>query len=248
MTDILVRAAMSYLRFLKLLILSWGLLLLSLFPAHAGKPVHVIELFTSQGCSSCPPADALLADIGDQYDNILGLSLHVDYWDYLGWKDKYAMAHFSKRQIAYNKRLKTKYNLVTPQLFFNGARQIAGGGRLKAIRETETMIKGAHQARVELTHQKGRLQISANSGQATGNRTVYLIRFRTDPPQKIGAGENRGRELQNYNSVTRWERVGTWPKTRRVFEKNVDLPGKDRAVVIIQEGDHGKILAAALLP
>ena len=114
-------------------------------PAVAGEgALNVVELFTSQGCSSCPPADALLADLADR-DDVLALSFHVDYWDYIGWKDPFASPQYTQRQRVYSQVFGKRY-VYTPQMVVNGSFEMTGSDRagvLKRIRRRRRRRPGS---------------------------------------------------------------------------------------------------------
>lgn len=218
--------------------------------AYAERLV-VVELFTSQGCHSCPPADEILAELEEGYDNILALSLHVDYWDYLGWKDKFAIAEFTPRQAAYNQNVESRYNLVTPQMVFDGRAQVAGGRTIDIYSAYSKAQKGNDTARLSL-------EVTGSSEEATSIEAVvapapgslpadiYLVRYATQRNVAIDRGENAGKKLSYINVVSEWTKIGEWNGNSET-RFTADLTGDDDAAVIVQVAGSGPILAARKL-
>ncbi len=209
-------------------------------PGHAagGQPT-VVELFTSQGCSSCPPANANLAKLSNR-PGILALSFGVTYWDQLGWKDTFAKPEFTARQIGYEPRLDHD-GPFTPQIVVDGQADTVGN-RLAAI---EALI-GASQRRDQPPARIGEKDVSIGAGTApAGGADVWLVTY--DPrlvEVPLGRGENAGRTLPHKNVVHSLDRIGAWRGAA------IDLPlppaksGLHRAV-LVQAAAGGPILAAA---
>lgn len=185
-------------------ILLFTLALLALPYSAQANRLSVIELFTSQGCSSCPPADQLIGELGERED-ILALSYHVDYWDYIGWKDPYA----SPKNNAYQQDYAAKFGLryvYTPQAVINGKREFIGSQRESIVsminREKRLNLK------IDFRYEDNRLYVSG-----LAPRLPYTVQ-RVDYVQKtetpIARGENSGRTLHNYNSVLHVEDLGVW--------------------------------------
>lgn len=212
--------------------------------AAAGEGPVVVELFTSQGCSSCPPADALLAELARR-DDVLPLALHVDYWDYIGWTDSFADPAFTQRQKAYA-RIAGARTIYTPQMVVGGVDQLIG---TKAMELGELIEKHqAEPARVALDVAQGsaRLTIRAEArGALPGVVVVQLVRFRPEETVAIGRGENAGRTITYVNIVTDWREIGRWSGAAPLA-LTAEAPGPDRAAVILQEEGPGAILAAAV--
>ncbi len=217
--------------------------------AHAGEDgsLIVVELFTSEGCSSCPPADEMLTELA-QHDDILALALHVDYWDYLGWKDDYAKAKFTKRQETYNSILPSRYRLVTPQMVFNGRSQVAGakGARIEGeLQKMSTQVDS-----VSLTIEKTASAFSVDvdpSDVNVGRADVFLIQYMPEIISKIKAGENRGKTLKHTNIVTSWEKIGDWNGQADWTVNQPFLADGVEGAIIVQAADNGPILAARKL-
>lgn len=223
---------------LKLFAAAAGLALL-IRPALAEPPRAVLELFTSQGCSSCPPADGVLADLARQPD-IVALSFSVDYWDYLGWKDTLAHSSFTARQKAYAQS-RSDRQVYTPQMIVNGMKPCIGSDRASV----EASIKATSTA-------GGPLPVNVDISEANGTVTIIV---RDDTPQtitrvaeilvvpvsrsqtvQIGRGENRGRTVTYANVVRGMNRVGEWRGGPARYQVSLDTArGKgDGYVVLLQ--------------
>ncbi|WP_417257554.1 DUF1223 domain-containing protein [Celeribacter sp.] len=214
--------------------------------AQPSPPLVVIELFTSQGCSSCPPADALMAELSD-LDGILPLSLHVDYWDYIGWKDVFAQAQFTDRQRAYA-RAAGKRSIYTPQMIVQGVDHVVGFKPMKLVDQIKRRQSQLSQIPISLSVMKrdGMLEILA---QATGalppHMVVQLVRFDPHERVEIRRGENAGRVVDYTNIVTEWMPVADWNgKAPLLIE--VPVTGPEQTAVVVQSRDAGAIVAAAL--
>ena len=201
------------------------------------QPV-VVELFTSQGCSSCPPADAALAQVADRGD-VIALSFGVTYWDDLGWKDTFARPEFTDRQKTYGRRL--GHAPYTPE--------VVAGGRADSVGNS----KGRIEALIAKARAPAATSISAKSDSATvtagvaprGGADVWLVRY--DPRTvrvPVKAGENTGKTLPIRNVVRSLARLGTWDGSAATFRYPAARDGLD-TVVIVQTRDGGPILAAA---
>jgi hypothetical protein len=217
---------------------------LGLMPgAGAAESVVVVELYTSQGCSSCPPADALLAELADQ-PGVLPIALHVDYWDYLGWADAFANPRFTERQKAYA-RAEGSRMIYTPQMIVGGVHRIEGHDA-----EDVRAALGAHVAAPDpvtltLQRQGDTLTITASAEPPlTTPARIQLIRYTPEQTVEIGHGENAGQTITYRNIVTSWEVLGDWPGTAPL-DLQVPVAGADPLAVIVQAGGPAEILAAA---
>jgi len=219
--------------------------------ALSAERLVVVELFTSQGCHSCPPADEILADMNATHDDILALSLHVDYWDYLGWKDDFAHAAFTPRQADYNMNLKSRYTLVTPQMVFDGRSHVAGARTTEIFSAFSKARKANDTAGLSLGSKltaSGSVQLEAVVSPLPGSLAadVYLVRYGTQENVAIARGENKGKTLTYTNVVSEWIKIGEWngtSETRFV----ADVAGDDQAAVIVQVANSGPVLAARKL-
>ena len=221
--------------------LALGLATAGLATAQSG-PV-VVELYTSQGCSSCPPADAFLGKLARR-DDVIALSLHVDYWDYIGWKDIFASPKFTERQHAYA-RAAGKRMVYTPQMVVAGQDLVVG----TKLGDVGRLIKAhtAAPARVVLSIVRtgSKVQITAKPlAKGLGEMVVQMVRFKGGQSVQIKRGENAGRDLVYHNVVTKWSVLKTWNGTSPLaFSAN--MSGDDQCVIIVQAAGHGAVLAAA---
>ncbi|MGB3148710.1 MAG: DUF1223 domain-containing protein [Paracoccaceae bacterium] len=216
----------------------------SLAGAETAKQPAVVELYTSQGCSSCPAADAVFSRLTDRSD-VIALSLHVDYWDYLGWKDSFASPGYAKRQRAYA-RAAGKTMVYTPQMIINGQVMIVGADA-SAVAAALAPVGGGEVAELVLRRGSGGLTINATStGPLAAGTFVQLVRYKPTAEVNIKRGENAGRTIRYDNIVTSWKQVGTWDG-RKPLEMKVPLSGNEPAVVLIQGPGPGAILAAAVV-
>lgn len=213
-------------------------------PAVADGPV-VVELYTSQGCSSCPPADEMLHDLARRSD-VIALALHVDYWDYIGWADSFADPAHTRRQQNYA-RVAGQGTIYTPQMVIAGRDHVVGTKPMDvadAIRDNLAAYNGVG---IEVSRNGNRVAISGTSERAfTRAAIVQLVRFTPQQTVDIRRGENAGRALSYSNIVTSWEQVGEWDG-RLDLDLDVRATGAEPVVVIVQEPGPGAILAAKLL-
>lgn len=225
-----------------------------LLPASAGEVKAVIELFTSQGCSSCPPADRLLGELATD-DRLLALSLPVDYWDYLGWRDTLALHVHSTRQKAYE-QIRGDRQVYTPQVVINGVAQTIGSDR-NAIERAAAGAEVKSRLAVPVSLKRSDTSIEVEVGAGTGAGTpasVWVLGITQATPVTIARGENRGKTITYHNVVRSWTRIGEWTgKPVRTSLPIAELAGTgaDAAVVLIQEAGSveapGPICGAAML-
>jgi hypothetical protein len=213
----------------------------------AASPV-VVELFTSQGCSSCPPADELLAELAGRPD-VVALSLHVDYWDYIGWKDPYASPQYTARQQRYTESLNLRY-VYTPQIVVDGYVNVVGTRRAEVLAAIETAARRDRAIDISFVTSNGGIVIIPEGHAPDEGATVWLAVYDREQVTEIKRGENAGRKLRNANVVRSFERLGTWTGAR--LEIPLDLAGarargRDGCAVIVQRGRAGPILAAAAM-
>ena len=208
------------------------------------RPV-VVELFTSQGCPSCPSADAYLQDLTKRED-VIALALHVDYWDYIGWPDTFARPEWTERQRYYAMAAGQKM-VYTPQMVINGQDSVVGN-RVKDVR---ALIKRHADAAVAVRFSAVRrgdfARISARVEDVPqGPFEVQLIRYLPLEDVEIARGENAGKRISYVNIVESFDVIGTWDG-KGPLEMDTPLKGDAPAVVMIQKQDHGPIIAAALV-
>lgn len=214
-------------------------------PAKADTHPVLVELFTSQGCSACPPADAYMHDL-IQRDDVIALALHVDYWDYIGWKDIFAKPAFTARQKAYAKA-GGRRSIYTPQMVIAGKDHVAGTHRDDAA----ILIQrhGMRDTGVTLSakRDKGVITIQAKADKAgDAPLEIFLVRYIPQETVEITRGENAGHKVDYVNIVTDWSRIGTWDMNSPLtFEYRIE--GEAPGVVVLQDADHGPVMAAAHL-
>lgn len=213
--------------------------------AASPRPV-VVELFTSQGCSSCPPADAFLTELRSM-PNVVALSYHVDYWDYLGWKDTLGSPEFSQRQYDYA-RARRDMDVYTPQMIVEGGNHFVGSNRgpvLAAIRKAEAVPVAVP---LKLTGKGRELIVEIGSATFTGEATVWLLPIAPEVPVKILRGENAGEEISYHNIVRGLVPAGMWSgeaKTLTSPKDGVLRPDSKGCVALLQRGKAGPVLGCA---
>ncbi len=211
--------------------------------AEPAPPPTVVELFTSQGCSSCPPADAYLGKLAGRPD-VLALGFHVDYWDYIGWKDTFASPEFTLRQRGYAEALGQRY-VYTPQMVVDGMGH-ATGSRVGDVERLIAARRDAPKVRVRLVGEPGgRLTVSIGSGQADRPADVWFVTFNRRHSTEVARGENRGRRLTEYNIVRSVRRLGGWDGTAKQFTVALGEVDEDACAVLVQAAGLGEILGAA---
>jgi len=208
--------------------------------ALRAEPRAVIELFTSQGCSSCPAADRLLAEFAHD-PTLLTMTLAVDYWDYLGWKDTLALHGHASRQRAYA-AARGDREVYTPQAVINGIAHAVGSDKAAIERAIETTHKNAALLTLPVTLKREGEKVTVTIAEApdhTGQGEVWLCPITRAVPVVITRGENRGRNITYTNVVRRWIKLGDWTGTVARFEvplssfQNGEI---DEAAVIVQRG------------
>jgi hypothetical protein len=224
---------------------SWPLLVIGMFAAlspqlaaAADRPV-VVELFTSQGCSSCPPANAYLNELSKQRADVLALAFHVTYWDYLGWKDPFSLQTATDRQARYGQRFGD--GSYTPEIVVDGSTGLVGSYRDdadKAIARARTENRTA--ADVRVVAKDGMVSIDVGAGQ--GAAKVFLVGFDREHVTPIGRGENRGRTMAESNIVRSFRPIADWRGAPVHIEQ--PLPDGEQVAVILEAPD-GHIVGAS---
>lgn len=210
------------------------------------ESLAVVELYTSQGCSSCPPADRLLGELAKR-DDVLALSFHVDYWDYIGWKDPFALPESSSRQRAYAQHFGERY-VYTPAMVVQGLAQISGARPATVRRMIETAHGEAMPAAVTLVREGDGVSVRIAEGMAEGPADVYLALFDARHTTNIRRGENGGRALTYTNVVRSLRKIGTWDGAATTIAVPADgMAEGEHCAVIVQTGGHGRIVGAARL-
>lgn len=211
------------------------------------RPKAVVELFTSQGCASCPPADALLTSLAEAHD-VVALAYHVDYWDYVGWEDTFATPEYSDRQRSYAKSWGSS-RIFTPQMVVNGAKGVVGSRRSDVHGAIDT---ASLPVSVELQRDADMLRINIPPNTTFEDAVVWLVTYRDRADVTIDKGENAGKSMVYTQVVTGRQLLGMWegetgahlklPLSEVLNESNTGF-----AVLVQQESDGlpGPILGAA---
>jgi hypothetical protein len=222
--------------------------------ADLKNPV-VVELFTSQGCYSCPPAEAFLGDLAAQ-KTVLALEFHVDYWDELvhggdgRWKDVFSKNEYTQRQRGYNQRIRGRANVYTPQMVIDGRLEAVGSRRLSvlsAIRSAETARN--QRVGVDVILASGNVQSVNLSGAVKASGSVWLVRYIKAQETRVQSGENKGKALLSHNIVTDMRKIGAWSgKPQEISVDNFALADGEGCAVLVQDNRQGPILGAAPCP
>ncbi|HWE71811.1 MAG TPA: DUF1223 domain-containing protein [Stellaceae bacterium] len=204
----------------------------------AERPV-VVELFTSQGCSSCPPADAFLTELANRGGDILPLAFHVTYWDSLGWKDPFSLKAATELQAAYAGRFGD--DSFTPEIVVDGRKGLVGSDRAKV----EAAILAARQQQatatpISATQRQGAIAITVGAG--PGNARIVVIGYDRRHQTPIGRGENAGRTATDSNVVRSMKLVGDW--TGQAVDISIQAPEGEVSAVLLLDKD-GRVLGAA---
>jgi hypothetical protein len=233
-----IRSAAMFPRFLAAAALLVALPVAAAAAATMQRPV-VVELFTSQGCSSCPPADAYLSELSSNRSDVLPLAFHVTYWNNLGWKDPFSLDAATQRQATYAARFGD--GSYTPEIVVDGRRGLVGSDRASA----EAAIAAAKQAGVvnaALSASQAGKDISITVGAGSGNARVMLVGYDAEHRTSVGRGENNGRTLTESNIVRSIQLVGQW--TGAPLTLNATARTGEKAAVILEAPD-GSIVGAA---
>jgi hypothetical protein len=219
-----------------------------------GLPPVVVELFTSQGCSSCPPAEAYLGDLAQRGD-VIALEFHVDYWDYIGWPDPFGQAAYTARQRLYGERLDQRY-IYTPQMVIDGAAH-AIGSRRGAV-EAEIATAQSRRQRDQAAGRTPNLSVTPTEdggitvelgGPAPGGDAyeVVLVGYDERRETLIKRGENAGKTLANHHIVRAVTPLGAWQGGRLRIPVSASALGWDASVILLQRAGQGPIAAAEVV-
>ncbi|HQU84426.1 MAG TPA: DUF1223 domain-containing protein [Pyrinomonadaceae bacterium] len=215
------------------------------------KQFVLLELFTSEGCSSCPPADKNLAFIEKEQPymqaEVVTLAFHVDYWDYIGWKDVFSSPLYTKRQEIYSQIAKLE-STYTPQMIVDGKAQFVGSDAGRAANEIILAAK-EKKANVEILSENDKLKIKISDAPKHENSTVYLAISENNLASNVKRGENSGRKLEHSSVVRELKALGSFSPEQNSFEieTNVNLQ-KDwkkedvKYVIFVQENESRKII------
>jgi len=214
-------------------------------PGRGKADPVVVELFTSQGCPFCPPADEFLASLAENED-ILPLALHVDYWDYIGWPDSFADPRFTERQKQYATK-RQKSSVYTPQMVVQGLDALVGSQTHEVMQSIVTHMREPDRVALSLTRSGETLRVSLSpTEEETGRCEVYLVRYEPSATVAIERGENAGREITYVNIVTEWRQIGTWDGNGEMVIEAV-AEGDAPIAVVVQSAGMGPVMGAARL-
>ncbi len=209
--------------------------------ADAPKRPIVVELYTSEGCSSCPPADALLTELANKRHDVLPLAFHVTYWNSLGWTDPFSFDGATKRQEGYA-RISSADGVYTPQMVIDGTQDAVGSDRgdvLRAIGVAAT--KAGVAVPIQVTRDGKDAAVRVGLGEGAGK--IWLIGYDSRHVTPVGRGENAGQTLVESNVVRSLTEVGNWSGS--VLDVHHALPAGEHLAVLVQAAD-GHILGVAL--
>lgn len=214
----------------------------------------VVELFTSQGCSSCPAADRLLGELAKD-PTLIAVTMPVDYWDYLGWKDTLANPKFSARQRAYA-RNRGDRQVYTPQTVVNGELHALGSSRAEIEQAIAKTVSGGRTMSVAVSAsvKDGAIRVRAAGSALADEAEIWICGLQKEVSVEIGRGENRGRTVQYHNVMRRWLKVADWSGKAGEWSvpmENITGEGVDAIAIYLQRGrrdNPGEMLGAAFLP
>ncbi len=213
--------------------------------AQQSQPVVVVELYTSQGCSSCPPADAFFNTLTKD-KRVVPLALHVDYWDYIGWVDKFANPQFTERQKAYAAAAGSR-TIYTPQFIVGGMDRVEGNRPEEVAEAITEALAQAGAVDLQVARQGERVSISAQSTVAFAQPLrVQLVYYKPQETVDILHGENAGSTVRYTNIVTEWQDLGAWTGAAPL-QMQAKSAQKSPLVVVLQSPGPSRIMAAARL-
>ncbi len=222
--------------------------------AHKNPPPRpvLLELFTSQGCSDCPPADRLVTELANR-DDVIALSLPITYWDILGWKDTFATEANTRRQKSYA-QIMNRSGVYTPQMIIDGRVDVIGNQRERvmdavATRAGATSREGSIPILLRRVSNRIEIAIPKNGHGRKDSGTIWVMRTLARGSVSVGDGENRNRQLTYTNVVRDLQRAGEWNGQAMKIDLPVNIAKLkyDGVVVILQAQDFGPVLGAATL-
>jgi hypothetical protein len=213
--------------------------------ARAPAAPAVLELFTSEGCSSCPPAEAYIGELTQRGD-VLALTFHVDYWDDLGWRDRFALPSAVQRQRTYAKNLGLS-SVYTPQAIVDGHQNFVGSDRTSIDKALAHPRKGAA---IELSLREGELRVGLAAQQKVPDSEVLLVAYQRTAVSPIARGENAGRTLREFNVVREFRTLGRWQGLKQEYRRQLSSlpPEATDAAVVVQGLGQAPIIGAASIP
>ncbi len=206
----------------------------------------LVELFTSQGCSSCPPADRLAAELKSQ-PGVTVVSFNVDYWDYLGWRDTLAKPEYTQRQMDYA-HARGDNDVYTPQMVINGEAHAVGSNQAVVERAIASAQRKASNLPLQLSATDKELIVDLAKGEAGGEVTLWLMAIAPSVTVKIERGENTGQSITYHNVVRKLVPAGMWDgsaATLKLPRKAIMTPDCTSCTAVLQQGKVGPVLAMA---
>ncbi|MGG7580148.1 DUF1223 domain-containing protein [Rhizobium sp. Nf11,1] len=220
--------------------------------AEDGKPRGVVELFTSQGCSSCPPADAAFRKLVNQGD-VIALAYHIDYWNYLGWADTLSSKENTERQYGYARTM-GRSNVYTPQAIVNGRGHLAGADLTGINSKIDTYSSEGNGLTVPISAAMRGDELEIKIGAGQGKANVVMVYFDKEKTIEVEKGENSGKKISYLHSVTNVETVGMWDgkATSLTLPASVlQRPQLEGCAILLQsataDGDPAAILGATVV-
>lgn len=207
------------------------------------KPI-VVELFTSEGCSSCPPADSYMGELAKRTD-LLPLTFHVDYWDYIGWKDRFADPAYTQRQ-RYYANVFGSHTVYTPQMVIGGALDVVGSDKESVTQALDTVKTRLTTYDIVLEKDGNALMANFPEAPINGIASVWLVAYQKEGASQASAGENAGRKLHTFNVVRQMMMVGKWEGNAMqiVLPKLDPAQDIDGLAIIANLNQTGQIVAA----
>jgi hypothetical protein len=225
-----------------------GVAALAAGPAPALADPVLVELFTSQGCSSCPPADRFLGELAQRKD-VIALAYHVDYWDYIGWQDKFARPEHTVRQKDYRDALGL-HTIYTPQMVVDGRYDVVGSQRA-AVESSIESAAGQAKLPIAIAEIGGKLRVTAPAMEIDQAQpaSLWLVTYSRRNETEVSKGENAGSILVEYNIVHELRRLADWNGNAIDLELDVSTADKNMGcAVILQVDGNGPILGVAAAP
>lgn len=224
-----------------------GLLLATSVMPQPGRaePSVVLEFFTSQGCSTCPPADAIFSELS-QIPGVVALALHVDYWDYLGWKDPFGKAEHTERQRAYARAHKER-TIYTPQMIVHGQDIVKGQEKAMILEQIAAHEDGPELVSLEVSREAEGVEIRiAPADKPVGPAEVHVVEYIPAQAMTVESGENAGYHHIFANVVTHWTTVALWDGVSSLTLHH-DSERDENIAVLVQAPNMGPVLSATTL-
>ena len=246
--------AMSFHRFMRMPAAAIALAAALLLPfagaqAGAAKRPIVVELFTSQGCDSCPPADAILGQLATTRKDVLAMSLPITYWDMLGWRDTLASEADTKRQKAYAQAM-GHGGVYTPEMIVDGISDVVGSREAQVDQAIATRAADAQNVPVNVSATKTEVRVTVGSSESRDDATIWFFRLLPQASVTVTAGENAGHTMTYRNVVRDIRAVGMWkgqPVTLDLPREDLIGKSRDSIAVVVQQGGYGRIVGAAVM-